>query len=296
VPTIPPHSTINVTIPLTPLRRGKLVFTGLEVKRPDPMGIFFAKHRVKLYGDVVSLPKRYAVPPLHWISERHFHRGGLALAATVGDSEEFIGLREYRPGDPLRHIHWRSFAKRGTPVVKEHQDEFFDRHALVIDTFPGTSAPQDFEAAIALAASFVQSERPSDSILDLIFIGRQVWHRASGRGLSNNRQILLQLAELQPAGEDEFDRLTTYLERYLDRLASIIMVTTSWGPARQEFVEALAQRRLRCLSLSVGERKVSGENGAATATQMADIEPRYIRPSMLARDIANIAAVGALGN
>jgi len=296
VPSIPPHSTITVTIPLTSLRRGKLIFTELEVKRPDPIGIFFAKYRVKLHGDVVSLPKRYALPPLDWISERHFHRGGVALAATVGDSEEFIGLREYRPGDPLRHIHWRSFAKRGIPVVKEHQDEFFDRHALVIDTFTGTSAPQNFEAAIALAASFILSDRPSDSILDLIFIERRVWHRPSGRGLSNNRDILIQLAELQPASADEFDRLTAYLEPYLDRLASIIMVTTSWNPARRKFVEELARRRLRCLALCVGESNASGENAPVAAAQMTDIEPHYVRPSMLARDIANITPLGATGN
>lgn len=174
VPPIPARSTISVSIPLMPLRLGKLVFTEVIVKRPDPLGVFFAQHRKKLYGEVISLPRRYPVPPPHWVSERHFHRGGLTRAAAVGDSEEFIGLREYRPGDPLRHIHWRSFAKRGTPVVKEYQDEYFDRHALVIDTFLGQAAASSFEAVISVAASFIQATRPRDSILDLVFIEQQI--------------------------------------------------------------------------------------------------------------------------
>ena len=43
-------------------------------------------------------------------------------------------LRDYRPGDPLQRVHWKSFARTGRPVVKEYQDEFFERHALVLDT------------------------------------------------------------------------------------------------------------------------------------------------------------------
>ena len=45
-------------------------------------------------------------------------------------------------GDPLRKIHWRSWARRGKPVVKEYQEEYFSRIALVLDTFlPRRPAP-----------------------------------------------------------------------------------------------------------------------------------------------------------
>ena len=46
-----------------------------------------------------------------------------------------MSLRDYRPGDPLQRIHWKSFARTGDPVVREYQDEFFERHALILDTF-----------------------------------------------------------------------------------------------------------------------------------------------------------------
>jgi hypothetical protein len=53
-----------------------------------------------------------------------------------------MSLRDYRPGDPLRHVHWRSWAKFGKPIVKEFQDEFFVRHALILDTFNSLGASE----------------------------------------------------------------------------------------------------------------------------------------------------------
>jgi hypothetical protein len=55
-------------------------------------------------------------------------------------------------------------------VVKEYQDEFFERHALVLDT--GTRRGEDaaFEDAVALAASFVYTIDTQECLLDLLFV------------------------------------------------------------------------------------------------------------------------------
>src|SRR2546430_12423661 len=48
----------------------------------------------------------------------------------------------------LRRVHWRSAARVGRPVVKEYQDEFFVRHALVLDTFAERAESDVFEEAV----------------------------------------------------------------------------------------------------------------------------------------------------
>ena len=48
--------------------------------------------------------------------------GARAYRLAAGDAIEFVGIREYRQGDPIRSIHWRSWARRGEPIVKEYQD------------------------------------------------------------------------------------------------------------------------------------------------------------------------------
>jgi len=286
LPPLPPGETHTITRSLVPLRRGKIVFTTVLFKRPDPLGVFFALYKIPLYGELIALPERYPIPSFKWNSHRHFHLGGLTLATTVGDSEEFIGLREYRPGDPLRHMHWRSFAKTRTPVIKEYQDEYFDRHALVLDTFRGDAAPSEFETAIAVAASFIQSTRPRDSILDLVFIEQEIWRLSAGRGISNNRQILIQLAEVEAAPVDGFEHLAAYIERYGDQLASLLLVGTTWDPVRAAFIQRLQNRGIRCVALKVNSHEMPLPSAGAGTVPRA---PHVIRPGSVARDIAQFA-------
>jgi uncharacterized protein (DUF58 family) len=116
-------------------RRGTLRLTGATVARADPLGLVRGLARIELPDKLIVLPRRYSLPRLTLPGSRRYQHGGVTLASSVGESEEFMSLRDYRPGDPLQRIHWKSYARSGKPVVKEYQDEFFERHALVLDTF-----------------------------------------------------------------------------------------------------------------------------------------------------------------
>jgi uncharacterized protein (DUF58 family) len=142
----------------------------VNVARTDPLGFVKGIARVSLDARVVALPKRYRIPVLALPGARKFQQGGVSLSASIGDSEEFLSLRDYRPGDPLHRLHWKSFARTGKPIVKEYQDEFFERHALVLDT--GTRRGEDaaFEEAVAVAASFVHTIDTQECLLDLLFV------------------------------------------------------------------------------------------------------------------------------
>ena len=150
-----------------PLRRGYLRFTGVTVARADPLGLFRAVRPIARPESLLVLPRRYPVPPIRLPGTRKFQPGGVALASSVGESEEFVSLRDYRPGDPRRRIHWKSWARVGKPVVREYQDEFFVRHALVLDTFSRTEPGERFEAAVSVAASLACTLDTGESLLDL---------------------------------------------------------------------------------------------------------------------------------
>src|SRR5205814_5457579 len=135
VPAVPPKGSAEIRAELVPLKRGYLRLTGMTVSCPDPFGLFRALKKIPAPQSVLILPKRYFLPPIDLPGKMKYQQGGVAMASSVGESEEFVSLRDYRPGDPLRHIHWKSWAKTGKPIVKEFQDEFFVRHALILDTF-----------------------------------------------------------------------------------------------------------------------------------------------------------------
>jgi len=154
MPDAGPGQEVEVSIDLTPLKRGTLRFKGVTVGRVDALGLFRAFVHVPAPQSVTVLPKRYPLPPIEFPGTLKYQAGGVAMASNVGQSDEFVSLRDYRSGDPIRHIHWRSWAKAGKPVVKEFEDEFFVRHALILDTFTDHPNSEVFEDAVSVAASF----------------------------------------------------------------------------------------------------------------------------------------------
>ncbi|RME89760.1 MAG: DUF58 domain-containing protein, partial [Verrucomicrobia bacterium] len=246
LPELPPGGAAEVVVPIVAFRRGPLVLRGGLVGRPDPFGLVRSFCRVRRPHTVLVLPRRYPLPPMALPGATAYQRGSMAMAAGVGESEEFVALREYRRGDSLRRIHWRSTARLGEPVVKEFQDEFFTRHALVLDTFCEAAADALFEEAVAVAASFACTIPDLDSLLDLMFVGPQTVCVTSGRGLGHAQQLLEVLAAARPCRENRFDQLRSLVLEHADRLSGVILVALEWDRRRRELV-----RRLRALRIPV---------------------------------------------
>lgn len=104
-----PGESTDVTIELTPNRRGVVRLDDLRVLLPDPFGLFQRCSPVKAPPATLTvLPARYRVPKVELPGSARFQIGGEVSSNVIGNSGEFVGLREYRPGDPLRQIHWKS--------------------------------------------------------------------------------------------------------------------------------------------------------------------------------------------
>ena len=173
----------------------------------------------------------------------------------MGQSEEFVSLREYRRGDPYRHIHWRSWAKTGTPIVKEHEDEFFVRHALVLDTFSADPFSDCFEEAVSVAASFACTIQTQESLLDLLFAGAQAYCFTAGRGLAHADQMLEVLASVRANAKDEsFDLLEELVLEHAAQISGCICVLLDWDTRRQELVRKLRTLGTPLLVLLVVDR------------------------------------------
>jgi len=235
----PPRAEMDVPVELTPLRRGLLRFNGVTLARADPLGLFRAFTRIKAPHTVMVLPRRYPLPPIELPGTMRYQAGGIALASNVGQSDEFVSLRDYRNGDPIRHIHWRSWAKAGKPVVKEFEDEFFVRHALVLDTFTDHPNSEVFEEAVSVAASFACSIRTQESLLDLLFVGPESYCFTAGRGLGSSEQMLEILAAVQPCRHKLFANLENVVAEHVRSVSGCICVLIEWNDERQRFVRKL---------------------------------------------------------
>ena len=251
-PPLPQGGAAELVMQGRALRRGRLHFTGVRLAVTETLGLARGFTFLPGEANLTVLPRRYALPPFALPGGRRYQQGGVTLASSVGDSEEFIGLRDYRPGDPLSRVHWKSFARRGRPVVREYQDEYFERYGLILDTFADASQDSVFEEAVAIAASFACTIDTQECLLDLMFVGTETYSFTAGRGQMQRAGLLEILAGVTPCASQPFQVLADAVRARAASLTGCVLILVGWDSQRAELVEALRARgtALRALCVS----------------------------------------------
>lgn len=278
LPEFAPRSTLDVTLRGEALRRGNQHFQGMTVARADPLGLVRGLCRLHAPANVLVLPRRYTLPPITLPGSRRYQPGGVALAASIGDTEEFVGLRDYRPGDPLQRIHWKSYARSGEPVVREYQDEYFERHALILDTFAGADLAVAFEDAVSIAASLACTVNTQECLLDLMFVGAESYLYTAGRGQMTTGSLLEVLAGVQLCASKPFRTLQDTVTARRGMLTGSICILLAWDDARRGFIRMLRTLGVPVLALLV------------TAEPVEEREPwlRVITPGKVQEGLAGL--------
>jgi uncharacterized protein (DUF58 family) len=249
----PFETSLTIKMTLTPLRRGYVHFTSITFTRPDPFGLFNAIYTIDLPNKLLVLPKRYPLSPPLLSGTQQYQRGGVQLAMSVGDAEEFFALREYRPGDPMRQIHWKSWAKVGKPIIKECHEEFFVRHALILDTFTQQPYNELFETAVSVAASLACSPRSHEVLLDLMFVGTQTYCLTTGRGIGQTEKLLEVLACVEACTDQPFSQMYPLVTEHLSSLSGCITILLNWDDSRQHLVQLLQNAGIPILVLIISQ-------------------------------------------
>ena len=264
LPSLPPLGRSEARLQLRPIRRGALRIENGALACPDPFGLCRNLVKIPKADKLLILPKRYPLPDFNLPGSMRYQQGGVALASSVGESEEFASLREYRHGDPQRRIHWKSWAKVGRPIVKEFQAEFFVRHALILDTFSKHAHSETFEEAVSVASSLACAIDTQDCLLDLLFVGPKAYCFTAGRGVAHSEQMLEILASVETCPGKPFDDLDDLVVRHATEVSGCICVFIEWDEARRRLVD-----KLRGMSVPVMVLLVR-ENGA-TPVSMEEV-------------------------
>jgi uncharacterized protein (DUF58 family) len=166
MPALPAGRASTLTYALDTSRRG-LVTTGpLVLRRTDPLGLIVAERKVGGTAVVAVRPRRF---PLRMLpSGRMRDLEGPTREQSAGTAT-FHQLREYVPGDDLRHIHWRTSARTGTLVVKELVDTTRPEIVVIVDNRRKAVAEADFDHVVEVAASLLQAAEQDGFPTQLLF-------------------------------------------------------------------------------------------------------------------------------
>jgi uncharacterized protein (DUF58 family) len=101
-----------VPVVLAPLTRGRYRFDALVVRSAYPFGLFGASFQIAAEVAHYVYPAAQGKPELPEL--RSSGQEGTPPTGRSGD--DFSGVRAYSPGESLRHVDWKAFA-RGRPLV-----------------------------------------------------------------------------------------------------------------------------------------------------------------------------------
>lgn len=263
---------------LTGCRRGVTQLDKLRVLIPGPLGLLYFNRTLSPDdgpSPLTVLPKRYRVPQLSLAGKQQYQPRGVSLAAPIGQSEEFIGLREYRPGDQLKHVHWKSWAKTGSPMVMEYADEFISRYALIVDSFTPPNSERPFEETVSLAASFACSLDTQESLLDMLFVEQEAHCITSGRGTTQPEYFLEVLASLTPCHHQPFAILQNLVNAHLREIGAAVVLLSDWDEERKTLLQSMRASRVDVTALLVADE---GRHNSAElhANRVHRIDPHNV--------------------
>lgn len=241
LPDIPAGESIRVPVRIRPRFRGYVHFSGISLGRPDVLGLFYRLVHVRQPEKLLVLPEQIKVEIPEHQFRRQYHPGGIQMASSIGNSDEFMGLRPYRPGDPLRNVHWKSFAKTRELVIKEFEDEFFKRHVLILDRAAAAKDYFVFETAVSIASYCMCSMNTQDSIMDFMFSGDRIFSFSSGRGLGNTDKMLEILAGIEPDENADISEMVPVLQGNIRHFSSAVCIFLDWKSGHKKILDVFRQ-------------------------------------------------------
>ena len=141
---------------------------GLDrIELGDTLQLFTVRPRVKV-REFRVYPRILPIGSFRPGAERRLGTSEVGSLGTLPDYSLFNQLREYRPGESVRHLAWKKFASTGIPVVKDYDSTSEPAVSIYVDLRPVPPAAPDalltedvtVEALVALVNHFLQRNLP----------------------------------------------------------------------------------------------------------------------------------------
>lgn len=222
-------------------RLGPLVLHG-----SDPLGLFLVRREIGDEAHAIVYPRPFRFP--RWLV-----RGGAFLqlqdlrrSAARGQGLEFYGVREYVPGDDLRHVHWKVTAHVGRLSLREFEAGapaalrlFLDLHE---DVHRGIEPNTTLHSAVRVAASAARECVLQGGFVQVAASARRPPRMPSERGDAHLHRILEFLADARADGRVPFAQFVRAEVGTVATGSDVILITPSADPALAQVAGALLER------------------------------------------------------
>ncbi|MER5976500.1 DUF58 domain-containing protein [Streptomyces sp. NPDC001857] len=136
--------------------RGRYPLGPLQLRLNDPFGMCELTRSFSTFDTLTVVPRVEALPAVRLSGEAKGYGDGRQRSLALAGEDDVIP-REYRYGDDLRRVHWRSTARYGELMVRREEQPQRSRCTVLLDTrgaaFRGAGPDSAFEWAVSGCAS-----------------------------------------------------------------------------------------------------------------------------------------------
>lgn len=136
--------------------RGRFEIGPMSVRVSDPFGLVELGRAFRTTVPLTVTPRTVPLPPIPLSGAWTGSGDNRPRAFAIGSAED-VTVREYRQGDELRRVHWRSSARVGQLMVRREEQPWQSRATLFLDNrvlaHRGQGISSSLEAAVSAAAS-----------------------------------------------------------------------------------------------------------------------------------------------
>ena len=227
-----PQQTATLHYELRPTNRGRYAFGHVAVQYVSRLGLAWRTARaespafVKVYPNV----QRAREAELKAL-------GGRALVAAHrrtswrGEGRDFESLRDYVPGDELRHVAWTATARRGRLTTRQYQIERDQTVLVMLDAGRLMTARVEgetkFDAGVHAALALMSAaERGGDMAGLAVFARRVNAYIPPGKGRERTESVLEALHAIEPElVEPSYTRAFEFVAATCKRRALVVVLT-----------------------------------------------------------------------
>ncbi|QLQ37040.1 DUF58 domain-containing protein [Micromonospora robiginosa] len=227
--------------------RGRYEVGPLVIRLTDPFGLCELTRSFPSTDHLTVIPQVTPLPSVRLPGE--YAGSGDSRARSVAvHGEDDAATREYRMGDDLRRVHWKSTARTGELMVRREEQPWESRATVVLDTraggHRGEGPTASFEWSVSAAASIAVHLRQAGYKLRLV-TGNGVdvdATEAGGEGV-----LLDHLAEVHL---DRRGEITTLVQQVRQRADGglIIALFGTLGDAEAELLAGLRGNGATCVA------------------------------------------------
>src|SRR5690606_3117381 len=227
VPALPRNASVDFPLTLTASRRGVYRLPPVHAHSTFPFNLMRFGGSKLAAQSLTVLPAYHALDRIEIPHSQRYQPGGVLASSKLGASMEYIGSREYFPGESARRMDFRAWARLGKPVVREYQEEYSCRIALLLDTHvpaprrPGPEGFENLEAAVCLTAATAAALSTGDYLIDLFAAGPNLHVLRTDGSRASFDAVLDILASVDPSRPDPFEQLSPVVDEELQTVSTV---------------------------------------------------------------------------